>query len=174
MTRFLKHVALACALLSAGTVTLAIAATKEHCCSHCGCCQCCCKVCRLVCEEKKVDVICWGCVCEDFCIAKHDVPCCEHCETVCVQCGEPRDPKAPCVQPKRFVWTEWIPGCATMHTKKKLMKKTESVKIKSFKWVVEDLCKECESACDVAQVAPGDDVPPPPQIADAKLLYSVK
>jgi hypothetical protein len=173
MNRSVKTLALAGGALLVGLVATAVAASKERCCKQCGCVQCC-KVCRLVCEEKKIDVVCWGCVCEDFCLAKHDIPGCVHCETVCAKCGEPRDPKAPCVQPKRFVWTEWIPGCATMHTKKKLMKKTEQVTIKTFKWVVEDLCQQCESKCDVAQAGPGDDVPAPPQVADAKLLYRVK
>jgi hypothetical protein len=127
-----------------------------------------------LCEEKKVDVVCWGCVCEDFCLPQHNKPGCVHCETVCAKCDEPRGPKAPCVLPKRFVWTEWIPGCATMHTKKKLMKKTESVTVKSFKWVVVDLCPQCQACCDVAQVEPGDKVPAPPMLSDATLLYRVK
>ena len=174
MNRFLKVFAVACALQLVALLTATTAATKEHGCVHCGCSCACQKVCRLVCEDKKVDVVCWGCVCEDFCLSKHNKPGCVHCETVCAKCDEPHDPKAPCVQPKRFVWTEWIPGCATMHTKKKLMKKTEKVTVKSFKWVVEDLCSQCESQCDVAAVGVGDDVPEPPKVADAKLLYRIK
>jgi hypothetical protein len=172
MNRTLSRLALACAVPLLGYVATVTAATMKHGCTHCGCSCECRKVCRLVCEDKKVDVICWGCICEDFCLAKHDKVRCVHCETVCAKCNEPHDPKAPCVLPKRFVWKEWIPGCATMHTRKKLMKKTEQVTVKTFKWVVEDLCPQCESQCDVAKVGPDDDVPPPPMVADAKLLYS--
>lgn len=164
---------LATAALTVALVAPRLAQAAGGCCEHCGCSSCC-KVCRLVCEEKKVDVICWGCICEDFCLPKHNKVCRVHCETVCADCNEPHDPKAPCVQPKRFVWTEWIPGCATMHTRKKLMKKTEQVTVKTFKWVVEDLCPACEARCDVGAVGCGDDVPEPPQVADARLLYQIK
>jgi hypothetical protein len=151
-----------------------VAQAGDCCCAHCGGCSECQKVCRLVCEDKKVDVVCWGCVCEDFCLPKHNKPRCEHCKWVCAKCDEPCNPDAPHVEPKRFVWTDWIPGCATMHTRTKLMKKTESVTVPSFKWVVEDLCPKCESNCTVAAVGPNDDVPAPPAVADAKLLYGRK
>lgn len=155
------------------SLLLAVGAIAGDCCSHCGC-NSCRKVCRLVCEDKKVDVVCWGCLCEDFCLPKHDKRGCEHCKMVCADCTKPREPGAPYVKPKRFVWTDWCPGCATMHTKKKLMKKTETVTVPSFKWVVEDLCPNCEGACDVAAVGPQDTVPEPPEVADATLLYRLK
>jgi hypothetical protein len=155
-------------VLASATRTIA----GDCCCAHCGCAQSCQKVCRLVCEEKKVDVVCWGCVCEDFCLPKHNKPGCEHCKMVCADCSQPCDPEAPYVKPKRFVWTDWIPGCATLHTRKKLMKKTDSVTVKSFKWVVEDLCPQCESCCPCASLGPEDEAPAPPEIAGAKLLYS--
>lgn len=164
---------LAILMASALIVVARSSLAGDCCCSHCGGCQSCQKVCRLVCEEKEVDVVCWGCLCEDFCLPKHNKPGCTHCKCVCAGCDSACDPDAPHVEPKRFVWTDWIPGCATMHTRKKLMKKTESVTVKSFKWVVEDLCSRCEANCGSAVVEPTDDVPPPPKIAGARLLYSV-
>ena len=145
----------------------------DCCCAECGCQQCR-KVCRLVCEEKKVEVICWGCLCEDFCLPKDDKANCKHCKMVCADCSTPHDPDAPCVLPKRFVWWDWCPGCATMHSRKKLMRKTETVTVPSFKWVVEDLCSGCEANCTCAQVGPDDNVPEPPKVAGAKLLYGLK
>jgi hypothetical protein len=63
----------------------AIAAGCDHCNRDCGCR----KVCRLVCEEKKVEITCWGIECEDFCLPKHGKPGCKHCELVCDEdCGE--------------------------------------------------------------------------------------
>ena len=53
---------------------------KDGCCAHCGCANSCQKVCRLVCEEKKVDVLCWGCKCENFCVPGPSKPGCQHCE----------------------------------------------------------------------------------------------
>jgi hypothetical protein len=49
-----------------------------------------------------------------------------------------------------------------VYTKKKLMKKTETVTVKSYKWVVEDLCPTCNAAVAPVEIAPGADVPPPP------------
>ena len=153
-----------------------VAHASECCCNYCGgCCECQ-KVCRLVCEEKKVEVICWGCKCEDFCVPKRSKKGCKHCETVCAECGDCKescDCSKPHAEPKRFVWTDWCPGCAKIFTKKKLMKKIETVTVPSYKWVVEDLCPRCEASCAVAQVEPGAELPTPP-VADAKLLYAVK
>jgi hypothetical protein len=166
-----QTVALAAILL--GLIGASYSIAGDCCCAHCGGNDRCQKVCRLVCEEKKIDVVCWGCVCEDFCLPKHNKPGCEHCKIVCADCDQACNCEAPYVKPKRFVWTDWIPGCATIHTKKKLMKKTETVTVKSFKWVVEDLCSSCEARCDCATIEPGDDVPPPPAAAGVELLYGV-
>ena len=134
----------------------------EGCCAHCGRDHLCQKVCRLVCEEKKITTTCWGCKEEDFCIPGPSKPGCKHCEMVC---DEGCDPKAPCVQPKRLVWREWIPGgCATVYTKKKLMKRTVTTTVPSYKWVVEDLCPQCESSCAVVNVPPGTEIPPAPAV----------
>ena len=83
MQRF-TTIALAClALVSAASNSVV---AGDCCCSHCGGCCACEKVCRLVCEEKEVEVICWGCLCEDFCLPEPSEPCCKHCKTVCADC----------------------------------------------------------------------------------------
>lgn len=129
-------------------------------CAHCGRTEACQKTCRLVCEDKKVPVTCWGCKTEDFCVPGRSTPGCQHCDTVCDECN---DPKAPYSEPKKFVWTEWIPGgCAKVFTKKKLMKKTITKTVPSYKWVVEDLCPQCEAQCQVVDVPAGTIIPPAP------------
>ena len=163
--RFLVLIALA--LLIASAVR---AQGADDCCAHCGCSGSCQKVCRLVCEEKKVDVVCWGCKCEDFCVPGHSKPGCRHCDEVCGTCDQPCDGTAPHAKSKNFVWIEWIPGCAKIYTKKKLMQKTVTKKVPSYKWIVEDLCPHCELSCGRVAVTPGANVPPPPA-TDAKLLY---
>lgn len=136
-------------------------------CAGCGRTGSCQKICRLVCEEKKVQIICWGSQCEDFCLPGPSKPGCQHCELVCE--GD-TDPKSPCTKPKKFVWTDWIPAnCGKVHTKTKLMKRTVTKKVPSFKWVVEDLCAECESAKEVASIPDGTPLPPLP-LVDAKVL----
>jgi hypothetical protein len=128
-------------------------------CAHCGCAGAC-KACRLVCEEKKVEVLCWGCKREDFCVPGPSKPGCRHCETVCesCDCGEPSVPHA---KPKNFVWFEWLPGGAKTYTRTKLMRKTVMVTVPSYKWVVEELCPQCSVACG-AEVQPGGEVLPSP------------
>ena len=117
----------------------------EGCCAQCGCQAQCNKVCRLVCEEQKVTVTCWGCKQEDFCLPGHNKRACEHSEVVCDECGDTAGASSVFTKPKNFVWADWIPGCATFHTKTKLMKKTVTKKVPGFKWVVEDLCATCQS-----------------------------
>ncbi len=135
-------------------------------CAHCGEADGCQKVCRLVCENKKITAICWGCACENFCLPGPSTPSCRNCEMVC---DETSDPKAPCVQPKKLVWTDWIPGqCGKVFTKKKLMKRTVTKSVPSFKWVVEDLCPQCESNCEAVNIPPGTVIPPVPAV-DAKV-----
>jgi hypothetical protein len=156
--------AIAAVFLSAGVVSEA--AAGDGCCAHCrrpGPCQ---KVCRLVCEEKKVEVVCWGCKAEDFCLTGPNKAGCRHTEEVCAECGE----SGICTAPRKFIWTEWIPCTAKIFTRKKLMKKVEVQKTPSFKWVIEELCVECEANCPCAEVPPGVDLPPPP-FSNAKLKY---
>src|SRR5215207_3266290 len=101
----------------------------DCCCANCGCACSSRKVCHLVCEEKKVDVICWGCKCEDFCVPGPSQPGCQHCDEVCGSCEQPCDCTAPHAKSKNFVWLDWIPGCAKIHTKTKLMQRTVTKKV---------------------------------------------
>jgi len=139
-------------------------------CAHCGCNAPCQKTCRLVCEEKKVEIVCWGCKCEDFCLGGPSKKGCMHSDVVCESCKDEFNPNAVQTQPKKFVWNEWIPCSSKIYTKKKLMKKIETKKIPSYKWVVEDLCEKCEANCEVADIQPGAEIPAPP-VSDTKLLY---
>ena len=121
-----------------------------------GCCKCGCaqatRVCRRVCEEKKVPVTLWGVAEEDFCVPGRSTLASENCEMV----GDPKEnEKTPCYTPKKFVWSEWAPsGCPTLFTKKKLMKKTVTKTVPSYKWVVEDLCDRCKVQTKSTQSVP--------------------
>lgn len=156
-------------LMTLATVTNTIGqvhAQDGYCC-HCQGSDGCHKVCRLVCETKKVTVVCWGIQKEDFCVPGRSTLCMTHEECVC---GDDTDPKAPCTKPKKFSWNEWIPANnAKIYTKNKLMKRTITKTVPSFKWVVEDLCENCEAQVPVVQVPPGVEVPPPP-VTTAKIL----
>jgi hypothetical protein len=148
--------------LAANLTVSLVASAGEGRCAHCGRPADCRKVCRLVCEEKKVDIVCWGCKAEDFCVPGHCERGCRHCEEVCASCDEAGNPGRIAVKPKKFVWTDWLPGAAKVHTRKKLMRKVETRKISSHRWVVEELCGPCEAKC-AAETPTGADlsrVPP--------------
>src|SRR4051812_35136558 len=100
---------LLCSLLVVAAITNIVGQLHaDHtCCAQCGGTDGCQKVCRLVCETKKITTICWGCQREDFCIPGPSSVACRHVDYVC---GDDTDPKAPCSEPKKFPWTEWIPG----------------------------------------------------------------
>lgn len=170
-TRFLTAAVIASLTLASA----AAARAGDVRCAHCGVCGAGDKVCRLVCEEKKVDVVCWGCLCEDFCLPGPSEPGCQHSTTVCDECDKPRVPGAPQVDPKRFVWREWFPGCARIFTRKKLYKKVETVTVPSYRWVVEELCPHCQTCCEVAAVdASAEASLPTPPVADARLIFTRK
>jgi hypothetical protein len=163
--RRIRLLALALALSAAGEAT-----ADEGCCAHCGRRGACGKVCRLVLEEKKVEITCWGCKSEDFCVPGPSQPGCRHCDEACGPCDAAGNPQGVCARPKRFTWTEWIPGCAEIYTRTKLMRKTVVRKAPSYKWVVEDLCDHCEARCAGADIQPGAEIPPPP-VAGVTLKY---
>jgi hypothetical protein len=89
-------------------------------------------------------------------------------------CGKGEGDKDICVQPKKLVWTTWLPGCGRdIVTKRKLMKKTVTKSVPSFKWVVEDLCTECMAQTDLVSVPANAEVPPAPKIEGAIVMASV-
>lgn len=105
-----------------------------------------------MCEEKEVEVTCWGCRCEPFALPGPSRPGCEHSVEVCPSCPEEvqagqASKDGVCSQPRKFLWRDWIPNPqATVFTKKKLLKRVVKQKVPSYRWVVEDLCAPCASA----------------------------
>jgi hypothetical protein len=138
---------------------LAVAGDGDCCCQHCGRTAECRQVCRLVCEEKKVETICWSCKAVDYCLPGPSEPGCKHCEDVCDSASCPCH-KGGCCRAPRFVWREWTPGCAKVYTKKKLLKKVVVRKIPSHKWVTEILCDECAADCSSPTKGPATTAPP--------------
>jgi hypothetical protein len=57
-----------------------------------------------------------------------------------------------------------------MYTRTKLMKKTITKTVPTYKWVVEELCPHCQSRCEYASVTPDVALPPVPE-EDAIVLY---
>jgi hypothetical protein len=50
------------------------------------------------------------------------------------------------------------------------MKRTVKVKVASYKWVIEDLCPQCDANTTGADIEIGANAPPPPA-HNAKLRY---
>ena len=135
----MKRIYLLLALgLAWGTMRSAVA--DDGCCAHCRCrCQTE-KVCRVVAETKKVPKVCYSCKCDDVCLPGKSELCGSHCECVPDVC----DPC--CVKEKKV--HDWIPGCAEVRSRAKLYKTVKQVEVKSYKWVVEDLCPHCAANCE--------------------------
>ncbi|MEJ7595927.1 MAG: hypothetical protein WKF77_30825 [Planctomycetaceae bacterium] len=148
-----------------------MATAGEGCCSRCGCsAKRCRKICRLVQEDRKITTTCWGMQCKDFCVPGPSTPDCKHCQSLC---SKGPDDNQICVKPKRLVWTSWIPGCGQeIFTKHKLMKKTVTTTVPSFKWVVEVACTECVASIEPILVPAGTTVPPAPQIDGGVVVAS--
>ncbi len=91
------------------------------------------KVCRLVCETKKETEVKYGCESEDFCVPGPSRRCGVRCEKD--ECGHVH---------RDYVWQ---PSCAQIRTRKKLMKKEVTREVPSFKWVVEEVCRDCGHGC---------------------------
>ena len=135
----------------------------EGCCDHCGCNSMPCgKVCRLVQEDRKITTTCWGISCEGFCVSSPSTPESKHCETAGKSVPGNNDVAS---HPKKLVWTSWCPGCGPdLFTKRKLMKRTVTKTVPSFKWVVEDLCQDCQACVEPVTVPKDVSVPPVPQV----------
>ncbi len=136
------------ALATIGLVTLGIVPDTSFAQESCTCAHCkkqtpCTKVCHLVCEEKKIEITCWGCEREEFCVPGPSIPKCDHCKEFNCSCEVGLKQKVTS-KPKPFCWTNWLPGGASVRSRKKLMKRTETQTVPSHKWVVEDLCGECK------------------------------
>jgi hypothetical protein len=144
-----------------------------------------CTVCRLVCEKDEQEVTCWSCECEDFCIPCHSKRGCKHVEIACGgdgkcgdgKCGDGKNGKGDGLLscPKRVVWFDWTPTTAKVMKRKKLLKKTHTVTIPTYKWVIENVCDKCDASdksLKPADILPGteDMVPEPPEV-EAKLRY---
>ncbi len=149
---------LALAVLLSATASIA----DDSNCAGCGC-QAAKKVCRLVPEDKTITVTCWGYQDEEFCIPGPSSLECKHEESACAEC----DPSGKtCSVPKKFSWLSWCPGgCPQVMTKRKLVKRTVTKKVPSFKWVVEDLCADCQQAIAPIEVPKGSAIPPVPRLA---------
>lgn len=133
----------------------------ECCCAQCGC-EVATKICRLEKDEKKITITCWGIQDEDFCVGGPNSIACEHEECAC---EEPDPAGKACFSPKKYTWREWyFNECPQMFTKRKLMKRTFTKKVPTYKWVVEDLCEACKSETKTAQLDPAIAVPPPPKL----------
>jgi hypothetical protein len=133
--------------LSAAAAMMLLVAQSAlgQCCASCGCKNAPEKTCRLVKTTKKIKVICYGCKSEDFCVPGRSQKCTTHCEDgACAKsCGCKTACSCDQAPKDSFKWTEWIPGCATMRTKKVLVKYEVTKEVPSYKWVVEAACARC-------------------------------
>ena len=108
-------------------------AQSPACCPACGCSQFQ-KSCRVVPDVKKETKTKWVVQCEDICLPGRT-----RSVDACVA-----DPTSPTGQ---WVVTTRQPSCDRVITKKKLVKKTETIEKPGFKCIVETVCAQCGQCC---------------------------
>ena len=111
----------------------------HECCNGCGV-Q---KTCKVVCEMKKIKKTVWTVKCEEFCTSLPGCKssCGDCCDTGCNSgcCGDPcASLKKPMVPPK----------CGKVRCRKKLVKKTITCEIPSYKCIVVCCNAGCNACCD--------------------------
>ena len=173
-----KMAAIALALLAVGIMAQTAFAQKCDCCGKGGAC---CTVCVLECYEAEVEVVCWKCECEEFCLPG---PCCQGCKNAVDPCCGKGGCKGGACQKggglfgkccgKLFCWKDECPGCPKAHHRKVLYRKVEIVKVPAYRWVVQSCCGKCEAKIEGATVAPGDEIPAPPPVDAAKYKYRIQ
>jgi hypothetical protein len=84
-------------------------------------------------EVKKVSKPVYECECEDFCVPGKS-ECCIGCD----ECGR-----------RKLIYT---PTCGCVRTRVKLVKKSETKEVKTFKCVVVDMCARCAQQCNAQPV----------------------
>ena len=132
---------------------LAQTAAAGDCCCQCGDNCGVRKVCRLKEGTKKIEKVCYGCECEDYCLPGKSCRGCLHSENNCEEncdcncdcdhghghCKECKDQKPWCC----LEWFDWKPSCAEVRTRKKLIKYVVTKEVPSWKWEVEEVCSGC-------------------------------
>jgi hypothetical protein len=181
-------------VMAAALLALILWSATAHAQGQKGQCDCCgkygdcCTICVLECKEKEVEVICWKCECEDFCLPG---PChlgCKVCEHPCGGDGGKAGSELNsaghswlgrlcdhCV-PRPLIYHEECPGCPTHHCKKKLLKKVTKVKVPTYSWKVQSCCEACDKAGAFpgAEVPEGAEIPAPPPIEAADNRFRIR
>lgn len=137
------------------------------------------KVCRLVCVKKVVEVPCYSSKYETFCVGGPCRKACKQCEAACTDgkgtcshkggCSSCASCQTGLLKGNRFAYQETIPSCPKQFTKKILLRKMVKKEVTVYKWVLEDLCAECESKTPQPVVPKSAHIPAPPK-TDAVIL----
>src|SRR5262245_55843278 len=109
----------------------------------------------MVCVEKEVKKVVWGCKCDAVCLPPPSHLCGE-CEE-CVHCD--RDHCDCCSHGAcgHITKQHWQPeGCPEMREIVKLRKFEIKVKVPSYKYVVEEVCCDCCDRCECSDGAPAE------------------
>lgn len=142
----MKHIVTVFLFMVMGLVDFQQANGEDSKCDHCGTPGACRAIGRLVPVEHTIDVTCLAAESEPFCIPGPSRPACQCQEVACAKCNLAHFTRLDWMNARKFVWWNWSPGHATVHTKKKLVKKTVKKTVPRHEWVVEKVCASCESA----------------------------
>lgn len=164
--------------LAAALSVLAVAAMAQTANAQCQKDGCGCGCCVLECYEKEIEIPCWKCECEEFCLPG---PCCLGCKNSVDPCcgGKGAGAKGGCglfggCCGKLFCWRDECPGdCPTHHHRKVLYRKIEIVKVPAYRWVIYN--GKGGAKAPAGAVIPNEgDIPAPPPVDAAQLRYRIQ
>jgi hypothetical protein len=160
---------------------LAQTAAAGDCCCSCGDNCGVRKVCRLKESTKKIEKVCYGCECEDYCLPGKSCRGCLNVENTCDDgCSDSCGCESGCATCKVggkeskpwccLEWFDWKPSCAEVRTRKKLVKYVLTKEVPSWKWEVEEVCSGCcpSGGCSVGADGMEVETPTADQIESAE------
>ncbi|MBN2291784.1 MAG: hypothetical protein JXM70_05125 [Pirellulales bacterium] len=146
----------------AAGILLTGTAIGGDCCEK-GCGSCCSTTCKIVCEMKKVEKTVWAVECEQICVTEPN--CCKSC-CGCKSCGVNgccaegcredgccmdgcRNGKC-CCDPCAALRNRPLvkPTCGKVHCRKKLIKKTVTCEVPTYKCIIVPCGSGCGECCD--------------------------
>ena len=119
-------------------ILVQVAHAGQRCCARCGRQSCVVKVCRPVCTTIPVEITCWDCLREDFCVP-HRPTCGGGHQGSCDSGG--CDEQSGCGKPDCGACAAG--RCAEVRTRNRLIRKTVVKQIPVVQWVVEYVCNDC-------------------------------
>ncbi len=140
---------LAAGILLAGVAIAGDCSSQPACCEK-SCGSCCGTTCKIVCEMKKIKKTVWAVECEQICVAEPNCDGCCKSKCGCNGCCEDGCCGDKCCDPCAALLNRPLvkPKCCKVHCRKKLIKKTVTCEVPTYKCIIVPCSSACGECCD--------------------------